>query len=296
MTPSFIKIIKVVDIESTSTFLLRDDARVKILSVDKRPIEDVRAIMGKLDISMNDAELRKDIYARWRVGYCGGPGDGDPIENRLRVLLISLPADPIELRRALFDNLDSHLGRAEEVCRYQGRCYGPDGNELGTIPLSIVPMLTVPGTWPVARIVAETPGEVTTYHGAYFTQEEAREGARRLAIERDEAPHLTEVIELIRETGYFEDPSAVEYVLKAATGHVEGYVLVTRDLHQRFGRNWVSNEGWEKISQDVEDQYGRDYILLAATCETPEQAGEALLQAINESLEEEEEQKKGVWI
>ena len=296
MTHRCVKLIKVVDIESSSAFLLRDDGRVKILRVDKRPIEDVRAIMGKLDNSMNDAELRKDIYARWLVGYCGGPGEGDPIENKLRVLIISLPADPTELRRTLFDNLESHLGRAEEVCRYQGRCYGADGNELGTIPLSIVPMLTAPGNWPIAWIVAETPGEATKYHGAYFTQEEAREGAKRLVLALDEAPHLSEIIEQIRETGYFEDPSAIEHVLRAATERPEGYVLVTRDLRERVGRNWVSNERWEKISQDVEDQYGCDYILLAATCETPEQSGEALLQSINESIQQEQEQENGIRV
>lgn len=120
-------------------------------------------------------------------------------------------------------------------------------------------------------VVAETPDECEIFHGVYTKKEEAEEAAKALSVDEDETPDLEGLLTEIKETGYFSDPDMIPRVVKAATQHSQGYLLVTPGISQPVGQRWTTN-GYLQC----------DYIALEATYSTEEEAADALLRAIQE--------------
>lgn len=162
-----------------------------------------------------------------------------------------------------------HLGDWDSVATYTGRYYGPEGNDLGTIPISVAPVLD-PYTYDtIGWVVAETPEEDTIFHGTYQYEAEAIEAAKELAEELDETLDLQSVIDVIKESEYFDNPDVVPDVVAAMSGYSQGYLLVTSDIGFPVGTRWTTN-GYLQCT----------HLRLPATFETEEQAAEYLLRAI----------------
>ena len=173
---------------------------------------------------------------------------------------------------------DLDRGNWEEVDSFMARCYGPNGDELGSVPVSVcAATLANEDDSDEYYVVAETPDECTNFHGVYTTREEAEEAANDLCVEQDETPDLDDVMAEIKETGYFTDPDIIPLVVKAATQYSQGYLLVTPDISQPVGTAWTTN-GYLQC----------DYIALDATYSTEEEAAEALLNAIQGQEDEDE--------
>lgn len=161
------------------------------------------------------------------------------------------------------------LGDWEEIAEYEGRYYGPDGNELGTIPISIAPVLDIHTDDVLGWLVAETPDEDTIYHGVYSTEAEAKEAARKLAEKLDETPVLDDVIADIAAVEYFDNPKIIPLVVDAMTQYSQGYLLITPGIREPIGTRWTTN-GYLQC----------DHLAMDATYDSREVAAEALLRAV----------------
>ena len=84
---------------------------------------------------------------------------------------------------------DLDRGDWEEVDSFMARCYGPNGDELGSVPVSVcAATLRTEDDSNEYYVVAETPDECTNFRGVYTTREEAEEAANALCVEQDETP------------------------------------------------------------------------------------------------------------
>lgn len=157
----------------------------------------------------------------------------------------------------------------DAVCSYVARCYGPDGDQPGTVAVEIES----------ATVKSEDGDrEVTIYRWrdtddggrldsgpARWTRERAEEDARGHADDSDETPCLDETIAAIIETGTFAaDADDVRRVCAAAVSHTEGYLMlaVGQGLPDPAGIAWATS-GYLQVPY-VTLQCGQDSVELAA--------------------------------
>jgi hypothetical protein len=171
-----------------------------------------------------------------------------------------------------YDSLRHNRGDWESVGSYAGRYYGPGGNDLGDIPISIAPFYDAESDAESGWIVAETPDECTEIHGTYADRDAAEAAAKELAAELDETPDLDDVVEQIAATGYFDSPEIIPAVVAGMTSYSQGYLLITPDISEPVGTRWTTN-GYLQC----------DHIRAPATFSSDAQAAEWLLRAVSEA-------------
>jgi hypothetical protein len=170
-----------------------------------------------------------------------------------------------------YDSQLHNRGDWKSVASYAGRYYGPEGDDLGDIPISIATFYDAETDAELGWIVAETPVECTEIHGTYADRDEAETAAGELAEELDETPDLDDVVEQIAATGYFDSPEIIPAVVAGMTSYSQGYLLITPDISEPVGTRWTTN-GYLQC----------DHIQAPATFSSEPQASAWLLRAVSD--------------
>jgi hypothetical protein len=158
-----------------------------------------------------------------------------------------------------------------EIGSYTACVFGPNGDQPGEVEIVLESCLveTESGEEAILYRWAERDGSHET--GEWINDKAtAIEGGEEYAELNDEEPDTGSIVTEIEETGFFEDNDIIPHVIKAATKHSQGYLLVTPDIGQPIGTMWTTN-GY--LQRD-------DYITLDATFSKESYAADALLRAI----------------
>lgn len=187
--------------------------------------------------------------------------------------LFATDEEAIALAIAKADDASSKV--LEQITTYTACVYGKNGDEPGAVEINLECAevdLDDDSTVTLYRWIEQDDGGIQETGEWTNDKSTAIEGGEEYASDNDETPDLDSLISEIEETGFFKDNDIIPAVIKSATQHSQGYLLVTPDISEPIGTMWTTN-GY--LQRD-------DYISLDATYPSEAYAADALLRAIND--------------